>query len=244
MDASRDRARSTRTHDRGTRHFQLSVDGSLREGSWLRLRHRMQSSPCTRTPMRLSIALLLCIATAPVDGQERLSGSWQGYWWRAGDSMPVALDVTEALEQHEADLFASGRRPPSAARSAGAGARRSDRSRGPGAPRGAGGRRRRPHNEQGSRRQDPRRAGAGPGRPRRVPAQDHARRDRHRHGHRDGQQRARHGHRHQHRDGDVHGHALLALAEGHGRVLRDGRPQASALPSRIPVDKRGSATGC
>src|SRR5688500_2445273 len=43
--------------------------------------------------MRLSISLLLCIATAPVEGQERLSGSWQGYWWRAGDSMPVALDV-------------------------------------------------------------------------------------------------------------------------------------------------------
>ncbi len=44
--------------------------------------------------MRLSIALVtLCIATSPARGQERLTGSWQGYWSRAGDSMFVTLDV-------------------------------------------------------------------------------------------------------------------------------------------------------
>ena len=44
--------------------------------------------------MRLPIALVtLCIAITSVRGQERLSGSWQGYWSRAGDSMLVTLNV-------------------------------------------------------------------------------------------------------------------------------------------------------
>ena len=44
--------------------------------------------------MRLPIALVaLCIATSPAQGQERLSGDWQGYWSRAGDSMFVTLNV-------------------------------------------------------------------------------------------------------------------------------------------------------
>ena len=47
----------------------------------------------------------------------------------------------------------------------------------------AGGGRRRPGDEQGGRRQDARRAGDAPGGARRVPAQDHARRYRHRYPH-------------------------------------------------------------
>jgi hypothetical protein len=44
--------------------------------------------------MRLPIALVtLCIASAPVQGQKGLTGSWQGYWSRAGDSMLVTLNV-------------------------------------------------------------------------------------------------------------------------------------------------------
>jgi putative transport protein len=57
------------------------------------------------------------------------------------------------------------------------------RSRGPRAARRAGGGRRRPGDEQGGRRQDARRAGGATGGARRVPAQDHARRDRHRYPH-------------------------------------------------------------
>lgn len=37
--------------------------------------------------------LALCIAAAPVQAQERLEGSWHGYWSRAGDSMAVTLNV-------------------------------------------------------------------------------------------------------------------------------------------------------
>jgi len=48
--------------------------------------------------MRLPVALVtLCIAASPARGQERLSGSWQGYWSRAGDSMFVTLNA-----QHDA----------------------------------------------------------------------------------------------------------------------------------------------
>lgn len=44
--------------------------------------------------MRLPIALvILCIATTPAQGQQRLSGSWQGYWSLAGDSMLITLTV-------------------------------------------------------------------------------------------------------------------------------------------------------
>lgn len=44
--------------------------------------------------MRLPIALaILCIATAQAHSQERLAGSWSGYWSRAGDSMHVTLSV-------------------------------------------------------------------------------------------------------------------------------------------------------
>jgi pimeloyl-ACP methyl ester carboxylesterase len=44
--------------------------------------------------MRLPIAVvILCIATTPAQGQERLSGSWRGYWSRAGDSMLVTMNV-------------------------------------------------------------------------------------------------------------------------------------------------------
>jgi len=44
--------------------------------------------------MRLPIAFVtLCIAAGPARGQEPLSGSWQGYWSRAGDSLFVTLNV-------------------------------------------------------------------------------------------------------------------------------------------------------
>ena len=55
-----------------------------------------------------------------------------------------------------------------------------ERGRGPGAAGRAGGGRRRLRDQQGGRRQDARRAGADARRARRLPAEDHARRDRHR----------------------------------------------------------------
>ena len=36
---------------------------------------------------------LLCMAYAPTRGQDRLDGTWRGYWIRAGDSMLVSLAV-------------------------------------------------------------------------------------------------------------------------------------------------------
>lgn len=44
--------------------------------------------------MRLLIGVLAsCLFTAAAHGQESLSGTWQGYWVRAGDSLPVTLTV-------------------------------------------------------------------------------------------------------------------------------------------------------
>jgi dienelactone hydrolase len=44
--------------------------------------------------MRLAIAaVMLGAVTSLLPGQARLDGSWQGYWSRAGDSMPVTLQV-------------------------------------------------------------------------------------------------------------------------------------------------------
>ena len=44
--------------------------------------------------IRPAVALLiLCLVTAPAHAQERLSGSWRGYWSRAGDSMLVTLHI-------------------------------------------------------------------------------------------------------------------------------------------------------
>jgi hypothetical protein len=46
--------------------------------------------------MQASLAMLVTIA-ATAQGQDRLSGNWQGYWTVAGDTMPVTLEV-----QHQA----------------------------------------------------------------------------------------------------------------------------------------------
>lgn len=44
--------------------------------------------------MRLPCALItLCFAPVVAGAQERLSGSWQGYWTRAGDTMPVTMGI-------------------------------------------------------------------------------------------------------------------------------------------------------
>lgn len=44
--------------------------------------------------MRLLCALVvLCFAADSAPAQERLSGDWQGYWTRAGDTMPVTMSV-------------------------------------------------------------------------------------------------------------------------------------------------------
>ncbi len=44
--------------------------------------------------MRPLVALvILCVAPATGRGQEQLSGNWQGYWSRAGDSLPVSVTI-------------------------------------------------------------------------------------------------------------------------------------------------------
>src|SRR3989449_5636499 len=44
--------------------------------------------------MRLAItALAMCTCATALSSQDRLSGAWQGYWLRAGDTMPVTMNV-------------------------------------------------------------------------------------------------------------------------------------------------------
>jgi hypothetical protein len=44
--------------------------------------------------MRLSVTCLVCfLAPTAASGQSRLDGTWQGYWSRAGDTLPVTLVV-------------------------------------------------------------------------------------------------------------------------------------------------------
>lgn len=43
--------------------------------------------------MTLIALFALCITAAAAQAQERLGGSWQGYWSRAGDTMPVTLSI-------------------------------------------------------------------------------------------------------------------------------------------------------
>jgi pimeloyl-ACP methyl ester carboxylesterase len=44
--------------------------------------------------VRLPLTLLVpCLCTTAAAGQDRLDGTWQGYWSRAGDTLPVTLTV-------------------------------------------------------------------------------------------------------------------------------------------------------
>ena len=44
--------------------------------------------------MRLGWSLIaFSTCTAAVAGQDRLSGTWQGYWSRAGDTMAVTMII-------------------------------------------------------------------------------------------------------------------------------------------------------
>lgn len=43
--------------------------------------------------MRLPCVLVLVCLAGAARAQERLSGSWQGYWTRAGDTMPVTMNI-------------------------------------------------------------------------------------------------------------------------------------------------------
>ncbi len=44
--------------------------------------------------MRLAIACFTIGTVAtPLAGQDRVSGAWQGYWTRAGDTLPVTMNM-------------------------------------------------------------------------------------------------------------------------------------------------------
>ena len=61
--------------------------------------------------MRLAISLVaVCVAASPVEGQDQLAGHWNGYWWRAGDSMHVTLDLhRDAATGRYAATFSAAR---------------------------------------------------------------------------------------------------------------------------------------
>lgn len=60
--------------------------------------------------MRLMfVVATLCLAALPMRAQQGLSGSWQGYWLRAGDTMPVTLDIRRDTSGRHAATFATER---------------------------------------------------------------------------------------------------------------------------------------
>src|ERR1051325_11863000 len=55
--------------------------------------------------MRLAIACVTIGTVAtPLAGQDRLSGSWEGYWTRAGDTLPVTMTV-QLDPRHRLDVL-------------------------------------------------------------------------------------------------------------------------------------------
>ena len=60
--------------------------------------------------MRLPCVLVMVCLAGAARAQERLSGSWQGYWTRAGDTMPVTMSVQyDANTGRYAATFAADR---------------------------------------------------------------------------------------------------------------------------------------
>jgi dipeptidyl aminopeptidase/acylaminoacyl peptidase len=60
--------------------------------------------------MRLPCVLVMVCLAGAARAQERLSGSWQGYWTRAGDTMPVSMRIEhDSSTGHYAATFAADR---------------------------------------------------------------------------------------------------------------------------------------
>ena len=60
--------------------------------------------------MRLLVSLLaLCITVTACHRSEQLTGNWQGYWMRAGDSLLVTLNVQPDTAGHYTATFDSDR---------------------------------------------------------------------------------------------------------------------------------------
>lgn len=56
----------------------------------------------TRVVCRLAGFLLLSVGMAPLAAQQRLPGTWQGYWTRAGDTMAVTMIVRQDSTRYSA----------------------------------------------------------------------------------------------------------------------------------------------
>jgi hypothetical protein len=55
------------------------------------------------------VVLILLLAPGIVVGQGRLTGAWNGYWTRAGDTMPVTLHLQRDSAGRYTAMFDSDR---------------------------------------------------------------------------------------------------------------------------------------